>query len=133
MNSFRRLITCITVASACSYTYAQTLITVKAFSNPYMTSSAPWEYVIDAKTTAPFSCSGTNTSAIRFRTGFVQSWDAPVGTPIGSYQGAGNANFIMLSEVISAAKNIKTIELVNRSYNAGQLVCEVTRFAVRVQ
>lgn len=106
-----------------SLSQAQTLITIKAFSNPIDVSS--YYLGIEAKATTQFSCAGTNTTELRFKTGYHINSEANPGA------GRSNQAFIMISEVISAAKNGYPIEIVTATYTAN--ACEVTKYFIHVQ
>ena len=107
-------------------------VTLKSFSNPFLDSNT--EYVMDANTTASFSCNPGGgppiVNSLRFRSNVSISLDQSTGSQVGS----GNASFIMFSEVISAAKNGYLIDLnmnLGVTYTGGK--CTVTYFFVRLQ
>jgi len=129
MKSVTKSLTCAALLCLSGQVAAQTLVTLVSFTNPYPSSGPGTSlYVIDAKTATPFTCGATSTTSIRFKSGFEAGWDHADD----NYEGAGNASFIMLAEVISAAKNGYPIELATLIYNSDFLTCDVTKYFIHV-
>ena len=113
---------CVAYVTFTSNSHAQTLITVKAYSNPFYESAASVSsMVLEAKTVVPITCGSTSTSTIKF---VLNS---------GSYDQSGNLHFILVSEIINAVRNEYPIEISQANYNTNISACMVGRWFIHIQ